>query len=815
MKKLDLLDWQMGQLANGVVKTYFPASVPGSVLHDLVKARVIDDPYVGLGESSASWVAEADFRYESVIEVENGDDRIDLVAHGLDTDAVLRLDGVEIGRTRNQHRTYRFDLRSHTGPGSHVISIDLLSAVRSARAFEDRIEPKPLVGDTPPYNAIRKMACSFSSDWGPHLPTSGLWKPIGLERWDGVRLDEVQPRVRVDDGRGLIDITARLERTRPGDATLIAHLWHPDGSRSRTESSGSGDELNITMTVDSPNLWWPRGYGDQPLYRLTIELWSDGVQRDEWCREIGFRTVRVDSRPDDHGVPFTLQVNGQPILIKGANWTPDDFARPLVGADYPRSIADALNANMNLLRVWGGGIFESDQFYELCDRSGIMVWQDFLFSCACYSESEELAAEVAAEARQNILRLAPHPSLVLWNGGNETDEGYHNWGFRDRMPAGADWGDGYYRRMLPDLLEELDPDRPYIPSSPFSPENPSIPTDPNQGTSHSWKVWYSRDYTAYAETVPRFVAEFGFLGPPAYSTLLRALDGDQPSLNSPALISHQKADDGFNRLERGWTPHLPTPVDFDDWHFTTQLNQARAVRFGLQHFRSHWPRTAGSIVWQLKDCWPGIGYAAVDGDRHRKPLWHAIRSIYADRVLMFVERDAALLLVLGNDTPTTWGAGVTLSRRRFDGATLAAAEMEVEVPPRSSLTVPVPSGVLFADSVADAVLTAEAQGAQRAYWYGAEDIALNLPEHMFDASIEHTDLGCELTLEAHSFTKDLCLFPDRLDSTARVGQALVTLFPGERAMFEIESDQTLDLAALVKRPVLRTVNDLGRAGEHS
>lgn len=826
-RRTAITGWRLARLtALGVEDAWVPTTVPGSVHTDLLSAGLIRDPYVGQGEADSRWVCDADWRYEVAIEVAaSGTSRLDLVADGLDTDATLRINGVEFAHTRNQHRSYRFDLAAIAGTGRHRLSIDFASPIRSARDFEARAGAMPMVGDAAPYNAIRKMACSFGSDWGPHLPTSGIWKPIALESWHTARLDVVRPDVRVDDdGSGKVSITVRVQHSEARDApevpadvtrarplTVRVRLVQPDGTVCTSNASVIADAAAIELFVPSPELWWPRGYGGQPLSRLEVELHGEEIL-DAWYQDVGFRRVEVRSQPDEHGVSFQLVVNGQPILVKGANWTPDDFLRPIAGADYGASLNDAVEANVNLLRVWGGGIFESDDFYGRCDRLGIMVWQDFLFSCACYSEAEEMVKEIAAEARENIIRLAPHPSLVIWNGGNETDEGYHDWGFRERLGDGVPWGDGYFRRLLPELLAELDPGRPYLPSSPFSSRDPSVPTEPSDGTTHSWKVWYSRDYTAYADSVPRFVAEFGFLGAPAFSTLERALDGEPADLSSASLVSHQKADDGFGRLERGWTPHLSTPANFDDWHFTTQLNQARAVRFGIEHFRSHWPRTTGTIMWQLKDCWPVIGYAAVDGDRHRKPLWHAIRSIYADRVLMLVQRDGALALVAGNDADESWIADVRVQRRAFDGTELASQMVRVDVDARSGVVVSldpaVATGSVTEPQRAAWAVTAEADGAERAYWYPVEDVAGLLPAAAFNAQVDRRDGGYRMTVRALTLIKDLVLQPDRLDPGARVDRALVTLFPHETAVFDVHSTRELDQTKLVIRPVLRCANDL-------
>ncbi|MDT5038433.1 MAG: beta-mannosidase, partial [Micromonosporaceae bacterium] len=463
---------------------------------------------------------------------------------------------------------------------------------------------------------------------------------------------------------------------------------------------------------------------------------------------------------------------------------------------------DATDAGVNLLRVWGGGIYESEDFYALCDERGIMVWQDFLFACATYAE-ELLGDEVEAEARAAVTRLCPHPSLVLWNGNNENLWGYVDWGWRDQLD-GRTWGAGFYHELLPAIVSALDPTRPYIPGSPFSPDPDAHPNDPSTGIVHIWDVWNTEDYHAYARYTPRFVAEFGFQGPPNWSTLAAAV-GDL-AVDSPALLAHQKAADGNGKLERGWRGHFPDPDTFDAWHWTTQLNQARAVTFAIERFRALAPYCRGTILWQLNDCWPVISWAAVDGYGRRKPLWYALRRAYADRLVTVQPRPGGLVAVLVNDSAQPWPATVELRRLRLDGTELATQLAEMTVPPRQTHEVTLDAAVANPADPARELIRVDA--GVRAHHFFVEDIDLDLPRPEFSGTARRTPTGYTVEITARTLLRDLTLQTDRLDPDAAVDDQVVTLLPGERATFTVASRVELGEAALLTHPVLRTANEL-------
>jgi beta-mannosidase len=661
------------------------------------------------------------------------------------------------------------------------------------------------------------MACNFGWDWGPTLVTAGIWQQIELQSWAAARLATVRPLVTVVDGVGRVEVHVEVERQNGPAAGSGQDSDEPLTVRATVAGSSAEVVIEpgrrtavVALTVEDPELWWPRGYGEQARYPLDVTLTGAGGEAlDSWARRIGFRSVRLDTAPDAHGSAFTVVVNDVPVFVRGVNWIPDDaFLNRVTRDRLAARLAQACAANVNLLRVWGGGRYESEDFYDLADELGLLVQQDFLFACAAYPEEEPYAGEVAAEAREQVVRLASHPSLVLWTGNNENIWGWHDWNWQDPL-AGRSWGAGYYFELLPGIVAELDPTRPYWPGSPWSGRPDIHPNDPAHGSVHIWDVWNTDDYTRYREYVPRFVAEFGYQAPPAYATLRRALRDDPLAHDSPGMAHHQKAADGDAKLQRGLDAHLPVPGDFDDWHYLTQVNQARAVALGVEHFRAHRPVCMGTIVWQLNDCWPVTSWSAVDGDGRRKPLWYALRRAYADRLLTIQPRDGGLALVAVNESAQPWTGQAAVTRLTVAGEPRAKTAVELDVPAYGVVTVPLPAELATADEPRRELLVADPGGAQaRAFWFFAEDRDIAYPPAEYTVTGTRVPEGLRLRVTAESILRDLTLFADRLDPRAEVDEALVTLLPGESATFTIRSAGPLEFdPALGTRPVLRCVND--------
>ena len=811
-------------LAKGV-----PAAVPGEAHLDLCRAELIADPFDGDNEADQQWIGDTSWRFATTFTwSDDGADRHDLVALGLDTVALVALNGIEVARTENMHRSYRWDVREALREGENTLTVTFAAPVPEAAARADRDGALPRTNHHE-YNQLRKMACSFGWDWGIDVAGAGIWKPIGLDSWSGARIASVRPLVdvtaRPDGHDGVLTAHVDIERAGHGTAVPVAvTVTGPDGTALRGNGAvpAGATSTAITVTVPDVERWWPVGYGDQPLYGVEVTA-GDGAA---WNGRVGFRTVELDTAADEAGAPFRLSVNGERILVRGVNWIPDHAFLTEIDRDrYARRVDDALEANVNLLRVWGGGIYESEDLYDLADERGLLMWQDFLFACAAYSEDEPMRSEVEAEARENVARLSPHPSLILWNGNNENTWGWVDWGWPGLLD-GRGWGDAYYSDLLPRTVAELDPTRPYTPASPHSFGDYRHPNDERYGSMHIWDVWNRADYTVYADYKPRFVAEFGFQAPPAWSTLTGVVHDEPLDPFGHQMLVHQKANLGNDKLQRGWAGHLPDPKSIEDWHWTCQLNQAHAIRFGVEHFRSLTPHNTGTILWQLNDNWPVVSWAAVDFAEHRKPLWHALRDAYAPRLATLQPRAShearanawegleaepdTLALVLVNDTAKAHAGSFTVTRETFDGTVLAKATVEARVGARDAAAITVPEDVaVFGDPSAETIVAVPddaASGFAPAFRHGADVVDQRLDPRPLRVEASRADGGVLLRVTAETLARDVHCHADTVDPAARADTGMLTLRAGQSASIRIDSPaggEPQDFAE-----ALRCANDL-------
>lgn len=828
-----------------------PASVPGCVTTDLIASGLVPDPYLDDNEALLAWVGHTAWLFATRFRSAplGAGERCDIVCDGLDTVATVRLNGTVLGRTANMHRSYRFDARGAVLAGDNELEVEFEAPLDAAERMSRELGHRPNNG-THPFNAIRKMACNYGWDWGPELPTAGIWRPIRLERWRLARIAAVRPLVHVDlptDATGGpepeapwadrdaprtadadLELHLRVERTE--DNELPLHVVAEVGGASCEATVDPGqEEVVLTVAVPHIRLWWPAGYGDPALYDLEVTLGAEGPTRvpaseaiDRWQGRVGFRSVAIDTRPDARGRRLGLVINGRAVLARGANWIPDDCFPSRVGGErYRRRLAAARAANCNLIRVWGGGLYESEDFYNAADELGLMVWQDFMTACAAYSEEEPLRSEFRAEAREAVTRLSAHPSVVVWSGGNESIWLHGEWGW-DKQLGDRTWGPGYYFEMFPSIVEELDPTRPYMPGSPWSFDAEARPNDANFGTTHVWDVWNTKDYNAYRKHQPQFVAEFGFQGPPTWSTLARALTSRPLALDAPALVSHQKARDGMSKLAAGLAAHFPEPRSFDDWHWATSLNQARAVTLGVEYWRSLTPRCRGTIVWQLNDCWPVISWSAVDGDGRLKPMWYALRRAYSDRLLTVQPAPGAaatgerpwageLRAVAVNDSCEHWDAPLRVTRQSFAGEILAEAVFAVTAEPGQSTAATLGTALVRAADPRREVLVVSS-GEHRALWFYLEDKDLVMPSPVLKARVEAARDGLDVVLEAESLQRDIAILADRVDPGAVCDDMLFTLLAGESRRVHVTTSGGFDPGELISGPVLRSANQLLAGG---
>jgi beta-mannosidase len=822
MKKIDLhAGWTVravgGAIPPEVGKAPLPATVPGTVHTDLLTAGAIPDPYTGTHETDLTWLHRSAWRYETVLRAEPAapDERVDLVFDGLDTVATIELDNTEVGRTANMHRGYRFDIRDTLRAPAASLSVRFDSALEYAEAVQEWIGARPHT-NTHPYNAVRKMACSFGWDWGPDLQTAGIWKPVRLERWRVARLAQTRILSTLDDDgtTGRLSVHVDVEHSgldEPRDLLVRVAVGDHSGRLSLPAGVDAGV---VEIEVPGAPVWWPAGHGGQPLADVEVDLvdaGGDGALLDSVARRVGFRSVRLDESPDTAGTRFALVVNGRPVFALGLNWIPEDhLLTRLTRQDYADAVDRAVAANANLLRVWGGGIFESDDFYDVCDERGVMVWQDFLLACAAYAEEEPIRSEILAEVRENVTRLSSHPALVIWNGGNENIWGHEDWHWKERL-GDRTWGAGYYYRDFPAILAELDPTRPYHPGSPSSPGfDPEVmhPNDDRHGTRHEWQAWNQQDYTWHDRYTPRFCSEFGWQALPAWPTLTGSLAPADLHKTSTAFLLHQKAADGNGKLDRGLAHHMAVPEDFTEWHWATQLNQARATTYAVHHLRSCTPHTMGSVVWQLNDCWPATSWAVVDGAGRRKPAWYALRRAYHPRLVSFQVRDGAVVLVAVNDSGEQWDGRARLRRTEFDGTELAVAEFDLHVTARSVTTTALSAGLLEVADASREVLVADADGS-RATRLFAEDFDLAYDPAAVTAEAVATTDGYAITVTATAFARDVTVLADRVAPDAVVDDMLVDLLAGESRTFTVYTSAAVDPAAFTAPDVLRSANALG------
>jgi beta-mannosidase len=803
-----------GDPSSRVPDTY-QAEVPGSVHTDLLAAGVIPDPYLDAAEEELRWMYAVDWRYATRFEAAppSAGERIELVFDGIDTVGTVRLrDGdteVELGRTYNMHRSYRFDVTLHLDGRPLDLEVDLASVTAYAEAEMNRLGDRVRALPGAPYNFVRKMACSFGWDWGPDLRTAGLWKPVRLERWRTARLAQVRPLVTLDGtGTGRVELRIELQRLDDQPLTVTAEILGHQAT-----ATVDGDHATLVVEVPDAPVWWPAGYGEQPLADLTLTLTAGGDELDRWERRVGFRTVELDTSPDEIGARFTISVNGRPIFAKGVNWIPDDhFLTRITAERVERRLDQAIAAHVNLVRVWGGGIYETEDFYRACDERGLLVWQDFLLACAAYPEESPLWEELEAEARENVVRLMTHPSLALYNGGNENLWGHEDWDWKSRL-EGRTWGARYAYELFPAVTAELDPTRPYCENSPSSPGyqlEEVHPNDPDHGCHHQWEVWNMIDYTAYRREVPRFVSEFGFQGPPTWRTLtdwVHPAGGGPLTKEDPVFLLHQKAADGNGKLDRGLAPHLGVPDDFTDWHWATQLNQARAVTYAIDHYRRWWPRTAGAVVWQINDCWPVTSWAAIDSEERLKPLWYALRHAFTPQRLMVATGDDGVTVAALNDTDQPWTGDLEVSRQRLDGTVLASATLPVDAAARTVQPLVLPSDVATPGDRAAEVVVARLGSARSVHTF-APDVEMALDPDPLDVEVTATGDGYTVTVTARSLALDVSLMPDRVAADATVDDALITLPAGQSATFTVRTGARGAEKDLAAAPVLRTANDL-------
>jgi beta-mannosidase len=605
-----------------------PARVPGSGYLDLLEAGLMEDPFYRDNEDRALKLMENDFTYSRAFDATAellGCDRILLRMEGVDTLADIYVNGTLLLRADNMHRTWEVDVKGLLHTGTNGISVRFRSPTRFIR--QAYAENPGYTGSDEAMRGfvhLRKAHCMFGWDWGPRLPDCGIWRNICLLGIAGGRLGSVQVRQAHQDGKVTLTVDTRAEMTNDAAYSVTAEAISPDGKVYIADEQGN-------IVIGDPRLWWPAGYGGQPLY--TVRAWLNDQQGnllDTWEKRIGLRTMTVRIRPDEWGQSFCHEVNGVSIFAMGADYIPEDSLIARMTPERTHKLLHiAREANFNAIRVWGGGHYPSDAFYDLCDEMGLVIWQDCMFACGAYKLTDAFEANIRAEIRDNVLRLRHHASLGLWCGNNEMEmfAAQNHWVI-------TPWQHAEYLRMyeqiIPGIISALDPDTFYWPASPSSGGGFDDPNTENRGDVHYWDVWHGgKPFTDYRKFHFRYASEFGFQAYPAMQTLEAVtLPGDRNAF-SKIMEKHQRNAGANGRIMASIASMYLYPKDFPSFIYASQMLQADAIRYGVEHWRRHRGRCMGAIYWQLNDCWPVISWSSADYFLRRKALHYAARRFFA------------------------------------------------------------------------------------------------------------------------------------------------------------------------------------------
>jgi beta-mannosidase len=807
---------------------WMPAVVPGCVHTDLLRARKIADPFYGTNEKDQQWIEHTDWEYRSSFVADDAllaRERVELVFDGLDTYADVLVNGGQVLHADNMFRSFRVDVRARLAKGPNQVLVRFHSPIATVKPTYDHLGYRlPAANDQAKEMVsmfTRKAPYHYGWDWGPRFVTSGIWRPARIEAWDHARIADLQIYQReLTDARARLTVTATVEATRAGRARLMDPITGAPLAEA-TLVPGT-NRLSGELTIMNPERWWPNGLGAQKLETVTVALSVDGAPRGERSRRIGLRTLEVVHQHDKDGKSFTVKVNGVPVFMKGANYIPSDsFLDRVTPERYRFLVQSAADAHMNMLRVWGGGIYEDDQFYDLCDELGILVWQDFMFACSMYPGDAAFLDNVRREAVENVRRLRNHPSLALWAGNNEIEAAWKQWGWQgkfhlDKRAQEIIWRD--YQRVfhdiLPHVVAEEDPGRFYTRSSPSANEDGVAPGRHGWGDSHYWGVWHAEaPYTAYAENTSRFMSEYGFQSFPTLATVARYAAPGEWRIDSPEMLAHQRHPRG-NQLVRTYMERdYHVPKDFSDFLYMSQVLQATIIKFGAEAHRRRWPYNAGSLYWQLDDCWPVASWAGIDYFGRWKALHYAARRFFTPVLVSPVEDHGTVRVFAVSDRRSDTRARLSVRLIDFDGKVHAGVGTDQEITIKHGSSEPVFAAaerdLLKGADPAAVALVAELHEGQTLlsrnifFFAKAKDLALPPPELAVAAQPD----GAGATVRVTAKRLALSVWLAAPDEAGAFSDNFFDLLPGETATVQWApraGDPPLDPARLRVRSVRDT-----------
>jgi len=686
MKIIDLNgQWKMKASGD---EYWYNATVPGSVISALLNEGVIADPFYRANDEDAENILSRDYEFYRDIHIEKNmlySDIINLCCEGLDTIAELYLNNQLIGSSDNMHRTYKFDIRDIAVEGENQLLIKFRSPAGKA---EEDYQKNPVWG-TPDairgFSHTRKAHYMYGWDWGPKIPDMGIWRDIYIESYIAGCIDEVYIAQKHESG--LVNLHVEVKCSNLADKILFleAKLTNPAGAMICEITEKACGENHLRMDIINPELWYPNGYGKQPLYILEITLICENNALDERRFNIGLRTISVKQEKDKYGESFEFEVNGISIFVMGANYIPEDNILSRCSFDKTKKlIEDCASANFNCIRAWGGGIYPNDYFYDLCDEYGLIVWQDFMFACAVYVYTDEFADNIKKEIIDNVSRIRHHACLGIWCGNNEMEWGWADWNF----PQTAKLKTDYIKQFeidMPRIMKKADPNTFYWQASPSSGGGFENPNDENFGDSHYWEVWLSqKPFSEYRNHYFRFLSEFGFQSFPCMKTVESFTMPQDRNIFSYVMERHQKNGSANGKILYYLSENYQYPKDFESVLYISQVLQAEAIKFGVEHWRRNRGRCMGAIYWQLNDCWPVASWSSIDYYGRWKALHYFAKRFYSPVLISACEDGITAQLHISNETLSGISGDLVWELVDNVGNVRLSGRKQVEIPPLSS-----------------------------------------------------------------------------------------------------------------------------------
>ncbi len=810
------------------VSSWHSAQVPGVVHTDLLRANLIADPFYGDNEARLQWIGLTDWEYRTTFQVDSSTlshEHVDLVFEGLDTFAEVFLNQQSILRADNMFRSWRVAAKPFLKAGPNTLRIVFQSPITSmipkVRALPYQLPSISTVNAgneenvaTAPYT--RKAAYQYGWDWGPRFVTIGIWKPVQLETWDALRISNFHLH-QLKATKDLASLAAELEieSSQPLTVTLTFRQDDASGKLSTiatqtVQLETGSNSASTPMRIISPKLWYPAGYGPQNQYKFsaTVRVGKDILATSEL--KTGLRSVELRRVPDAWGKSFTFVINGIPIFAKGANVIPFDSFPSRVTAEQHRQVLQAArDGNMNMVREWGGGIYESDDFYEICDELGLMVWQEFAFGGDMVPGDLAFQENVRQEATQQVKRLRDHPSIVLWCGNNEVEGGWDAWADRiafrvsiSPLQSERVWQDYVvlFHDIIKSVVAQYAEPVPYWPSSPSANFEPSDKSQDN-GDMHYWGVWHALEpIENYNMQKPRFMSEFGFQSFPDMSTISTFSQPSDLAIDSVVMKSHQKNHGGNERILTYMLRDYPEPANFASFVYLSQVLQAEAIKVGAEHLRRNRPRVMGALYWQLNDCWPVASWSSIDYYGHWKALQYYARRFYNDLLISPFLHDGTVDVYVVSDKLQPLSGRIRLRVLNFDGKTLLEKVQDVQIAPQSSAVyLSASSQDLLGTASPDQTFLAldlSINGATVSHNLLFFDTMRNLDlpsKPAIESHINKTGEGYSITLRSPVLARNVFLsFATGGDTSVQLSDNYFDLLPGEPVTVVAKTTASLD-----------------------